>query len=272
MGLLAACVGWWVSVGFQARLRRGVGNRRSWGRVGWVVGDDREGFPAADPATSASQEAALPYPNRSRMPRVSISTRHAPIRAVAARAAASSAAQACASWAGLCCHSGKEGGVVLVMRPGYRRTRTYDLGHSGVDQQRRVTETRPAADSAMLVGDHPQCPQWTKAGSFSCGRKGSRVVTVVGVDAHLATCAAPNRQHNVRNGQHGDRTANTPAGAAYTGSLSAWLPFRAVCWSLRSLRWPLPSHRSRDLEAMNVGFRPLDVPKPTFIPCQRQPS
>src|SRR5881392_3007041 len=74
------------------------------------------------------------------MPRVSISTRIAPIRAVAARAAASSAAQVCASSAGLCCHSGEEDGVVLVTRPAYRRHRTYDLGHSGVDQSHCVAK------------------------------------------------------------------------------------------------------------------------------------
>src|SRR6184192_1722166 len=103
------------------------------------------------------------------MPRVSISTRHAPIRAVAARAAASSAAQVCASWSGLCCHSGVVDASVLVMRPAYRRMRTYDLGYSGVDQPRGVTEAGPAHDSAILVGDHHECPQWIKLGCLCCG-------------------------------------------------------------------------------------------------------
>src|SRR5437764_663453 len=111
------------------------------------------------------------------MPRVSISTRHAPIRAVAARAAASSAAQVCASWSGLCCHSGVVDASVLVMRPAYRRMRTYDLGYSGVDQQRSVAEAGPAHDSAILVGDHPQCPQWTNQ---ACGEPGGRVSSSVG--------------------------------------------------------------------------------------------
>src|SRR5437763_5505798 len=105
------------------------------------------------------------------MPRVSISTRHAPIRAVAARAAASSPAQVCASSAGLCCQSGEEDGVVLVTRPAYRRHRTYDLGHSGVDQPLSVAETGRAIDSAMLVGDHPECPQWIKRGRLAANTK-----------------------------------------------------------------------------------------------------
>src|SRR5947208_6383753 len=161
------------------------------------------------------------------MPRVSISTRHAPIRAVAARAAASSAAQVCASWAGLCCHSGEEGGVVLVMRPAYRRMRTYDLGHSGLDQPRRVTETAPATDPAMLVGDHPECPQWTKdqrepdqLSTLTCLALGTGLVGSPSTEATGARAAgvAAGAQVDEAGELYGERhqPMTNPAGASVT--------------------------------------------------------
>src|SRR5436309_1870926 len=78
----------------------------------------------------------------------------------------------------------------------------------------------------------------------------------------------PDRQHAVRNGQHNDRNSqHGDRNSQHTGGNSKhWLAWGVFALPVTVLAVARP--KSRDPEAMNVGFRPMNFPKSTFIPSQ----